>query len=153
MDDDTSGHIDDNTADSVMDTKKERKNAQLAAARESAKNKKRQRDDDLDTMKSQLSTLTKLLESESDSPPQKRKRVTAEPDDTEPRSSWTTSAVRTAALMGLAGASFYFQNVYGKQHPNKKNPAAPTKTSPVVFPTTVQPVQNRAQVGSSGFRL
>jgi hypothetical protein len=170
MNDDASGRTDDNTTERktepVVDSTKERKNAQLAAARESAKNKKRQREDDLNTMKSQLDKLTSLLETKTepeqtpDSPPQKRKRVTIDPEEsinesTQPTedNSWMTSAVRTGALVGLAGASFYFQNMYGKGQATKKKPKGTTKTISSVLTTTMPALSNPTQVGSSGFVL
>ena len=133
---------DDTTTESTVDIKKEKKLAQLAAARESAKEKKRKRESDLDSMNSKIDKLTSaLLEKEEppqpttlpsipeDEPvPKRAKRVTREPDeiqDDEDDNSWTTSAVRTAACVTLAGASYYFNNVYGK-HTKKKSFTRPT---------------------------
>jgi hypothetical protein len=152
-----------------VDNKKEKKLSQLAAARESAKAKKRQRDEDLSTMKETLNTLTSMIsskkakaeEEESDEEPVKKQkrptRITKEPDETEVEVSkgdtWTTSAIRSSALMGLAAASFYFSNIYGKQQqqtiPVKKK-AAPVHATQ---PSYSVPKARGVIVGQSGFSI
>ena len=129
-------HKDEPMTEPVVNVKKEKKLSQLAAARESAKTKKRQRDDDLSMMKDTLNNLTALLstkkekkdskeesdEEEDEKPKKKAKRVTKEPEEVETEPSkddtWGTSAVRTGALVALAGASYYFSNIYGNTTPN-----------------------------------
>ena len=160
------------TPDVKPDVKTDRKRQQLAAARESARNKKKQRDVDLSDMKSQLDSITSMLKSnsystEADIPPThhtKPQRVTTvnTPDDTndDDENSWYTSAVRTGALLTLAAGSFYFNNMYGKapkkkRHATRPSPLQTPTSSRVQFtqPNTVQPRSTTGQIGKSGFVL
>ena len=166
----TDEHKDEPMTEPAVETKKDRKLAQLAAARESAKTKKRQRDDDLSMMKETLNNLTTLLgskknvskeeESDDEETTKKQKRPTRikkEPDETEVEVSkgdtWTTSAIRSSALMGLAAASFYFSNIYGKQQQQsasvKKKVTAPVHINQSNYPIP----KARGVVGASGFSI
>ena len=127
-------------SDITPDTKTDRKRRQLAEARESLRQKKKQKEVNLLDMKSQLDSITSLLTSKTDSteadvpPTHKPQRVTAvttpvdDEDDT-----WYTSIVRTGALLSLAAGSFYFNNMYGKAPKKKK-----THDSPVAAPIVVE---------------
>ena len=166
---------DDATIEPMVDTKKEKQLAQLARARESAKEKKRKRESDLETMNSKIDKLTSALLKKEETPPpntlppvpedeplpNRAKRVTRESDEVEPdddENGWATSAIRTTACVALAGASYYFNNVYGK-HTKKKSftrstpmPQNPKKkhvvdTSGHLLHTGVRP----PTVGASGF--
>ena len=154
-------------SDITPDTKTDRKRRQLAAARESLQQKKKQKEACLLDMKSQLDSITSLLTSKTDSteadvpPTHKPQRVTAvtTPVDDDEDDSWYTSIVRTGALLSLAAGSFYFINMYGKA-PKKKRHT--TRPSPLQSSSRVQPGQpNTVQprtfsgphIGKSGFVL
>ena len=108
----------------------EKRNSQLAQARVSAAKKRKQRSDDLESIKEQLSSLSSLLSSKQNpaqSEPevveekqQKRIRVTSKTDDEEdlPSSqqneSWMTSLTRFSAVSIFSLGAWYFQNRYGK---------------------------------------
>jgi hypothetical protein len=158
--DDKPETIVESSLDSAQESVKTKKLSQLAAARESAKMKKRKREEELDSMSERLDKLTSLLTAkqeeprdEEETPKVKRpKRVTREPDtpvqETQ-EDSWTTSLIRTGSLISLAGLSYYFQNMYGKaKNPQKKKIEKPS------FFKHVQPshISNTA-VGMSGFTL
>ena len=165
--DTTNEHNDEPTTEPAVDNKKEKKLSQLAAARESAKAKKRQRDEDLSMMKETLNNLTSLIsskkakveegESDDEEPVKKQKRptrITKEPDETEAEVSkgdtWTTSAIRSSALMGLAAASFYFSNIYGKQQ--QRAVQIQKKVAPVHINQPNHSVPKaRGIIGQSGF--
>ena len=151
----------------AVDTKKEKKLSQLAAARESAKTKKRQRDNDLSMMKETLNNLTTLLsakkttkaveesdEEEDEKPKKRAKRITKEPDEVETakEDTWTTSAIRSGALVALAGCSYYFSNIYGKTHQavtHKKKATIPVHTNQPAYTNHT----SRGVVGASGFSI
>ena len=148
---------DDIIIEPTVDIKKEKRLTQLAAARESAKEKKRKREADLDSMNDKIDRLASMLKPKEAPPPntlpsipedeplpKRAKRVTRESDEIEDNdddNSWTTSAVRTAACVTLAGASYYFNNVYGK-HTKKKGFTRPT-------PMPQNPKKNVADTGRS----
>ena len=102
---------------------------QLAAARQSMKDNKRKRDDDISSIATKLDEISNRLDKqqtefkppEQEEPPvEKRQRVTKEEpvievEESEPASdSWTTSIVRTGAVLTLGAASWWMQNMYGK---------------------------------------
>jgi hypothetical protein len=152
-----------------VDTTKTKKLAQLAAARESAKMKKRKREEDLDSMSERLDRLTSLLttkqeekqehrdaDEEEETPATKKPRRVTKEADTPAREiatqedSWTTSLIRTGSLISLAGLSYYFQNMYGKERKQQKK-KIDKKPS---FVKPVQPSHNsNTAVGMSGFTL
>jgi hypothetical protein len=158
--------------DSIQESTRQKKLAQLAAARESAKIKKRKREEDMDSMSARLDKLTSLLltkdtkqehrdDEEEEEPPKvkKPKRVTREPPETtatvvhEAEDSWTTSIIRTGSLLGLAGLSYYFQNMYGK-NTTTVTPRAHQKKKIESKPHIIKPVQPNSipnPVGQSGF--
>ena len=158
-------------SDITTDTKTDRKRRQLAEARESLRQKKKQKEVNLLDMKSQLDSITSILKSKTDSTDDvplthhtKPQRVTAvnTPDDTtdDDENSWYTSAVRTGALLTLAAGSFYFNNMYGKapkkkRHATRPSPLQTPTSSRVQFtqPNTVQPRSTTGQIGKSGFVL
>ena len=164
----TSDTTSDVKSDITPDTKTDRKRRQLAEARESLRQKKKQKEVNLLDMKSQLDSITSLLKSTTDSteadvpPTHKPQRVTAAvttPVDDDEDDSWYTSIVRTGALLSLAAGSFYFNNMYGKA-PKKKRHT--TRPSPLQSSSRVQPGQpNTVQprtfsgphIGKSGFVL
>ena len=130
--DDKPETIVETSLESAQESVKTKKLSQLAAARESAKMKKRKREYEFDSMSERLDKLPSLLTAKQDeqrdeeeTPKVKKpKRVTKEPDtpvqETQ-EDSWTTSLIRTGSLISLAGLSYYFQNMYGKsKHPQKK---------------------------------
>jgi len=91
---------------------------------EQLKSEKRQKTELKQEKKQELSS-----DEESDMEPERPKkrgvRVTKEPaNQPEPSvdegQSWTTSIVRSTALVTLAGLSFYFNNLYGKGGPTPK---------------------------------
>ena len=66
-------------------------------------------------------------------------------------SEWATTAIRTAALVSLAGATFYMQNIYGKKKMSDPAPApAPTQAP---MQANMLPTVNRSYVGKSGFAI
>ena len=154
-------------AEPELNTTKTKKLTQLAQARESAKMKKRKREEELDSMSERLDKLTSLLTAKQDTKPEQRddeeeettqvkkpKRVTKEADipvqETQD-DSWTTSMIRTGALVSLAGMSYWFQNMYGKSitapqvHQKKKIESKPRLSK------SVQPNSIPNSVGQSGF--
>jgi hypothetical protein len=91
-------------------------------------------------------------ESEEEEKPKKKARVvTKERDEEDQQESFTTTATRTAGLMLLAGATFYLQNLYGKQTKSATpTPTPPTQQAPIYQNNSV-PALSRQLVGSSGF--
>ena len=156
----------------LQDDKKQARLLQLASARESTKSKKREREQDLSDIKSQLSTLTSALQSKKqeekkmpsvveepettdEEPPTKRVRVTKEPiievdTSTDKQESWTTMLMRSSALFGLGIGSWYFQHRF--QRPDKP----PAKKSHNMLPPPplhrrTVPAQPTKVIGKSGF--
>jgi hypothetical protein len=131
---------------------------QLAEARETAKKRKVKREEDTASIKSKVDKMYDRLmapapEPKPDEEPvqqKKRKRVTRVQDreedvEVESEEGWTTSLIRGSALVGLAGASWWFQNMYGKKKHKKEE--ASLFSQPQALP-----VQSRNKpVGSSGF--
>ena len=109
-----------------VEVKRTAKIEQLASARQSMKDKKRKRDDDLSSLVTKLDQISNRLdqqqkpheiEENTDPPSEKRQRVTKdlEVEDTTPiPDSWATSLVRTGAVLTLGAASWWMQNMYGK---------------------------------------
>ena len=155
---------------SEVETKKEARLSQLAEARKSAVAKKRKLNDDVSELNSKLDRLSALVTStkketdtekakdEMDEQPTKKVRVTKEPVEETVMvgaDTWGTQIIRTAGLVGLAGATYYMQNVYGQKRKRdvqqssstpqpKKGRVQPTKTP-------MLPVVSKNPVGRSGF--
>ena len=140
------------------------KKTQLAAARASAKDKKRKRDEALEMLLSEKQSNDQEKADEDEEPeqiePKKRKvvvtnRVEPEREDTDP---WWQPVIRTGALLSLAAGSFYFQNLYGKstladKPPLKKVDSSTAKTQGKKMenlPTTV-PTSFKPKLSESGF--
>ena len=71
------------------------------------------------------------------------------------QSDWMTGVIRTTALIALGGASFYFQNIYGKKAVAEevKKPVTVTPPPQPTLPSTnyfTQPAK-KAVIGASGF--
>ena len=98
----------------------------------------------------------KIIEPDSESsdddtePVKKKSKVITKSNSGNDLEQWGTTAIRTAALISLAGATFYMQNIYGK----KKDPI-PAPPEPQVTPVQANmlPTGNRAYVGKSGFSI
>ena len=151
----------------IVDTKRSKKLEQLSQARQSAKNKKRQRDEDLDYMKKKIDDLSSILlqQKQKEEPIQeeeeqnKRQRVTKEPEeeeavpmqkDEDEEETWSTSLIRTSAVLSLGAASWYMSNCYGKatkKQDEKKN-IKKAKTS--LLPYEVHR-KHPLTIGKSGF--
>ena len=152
--------------DSSTDTKRESKLDQLSKARESAKQKKRQRDEDISDMKQKLDSISDSLNStttKSETIPEieqvKRQRVTKVVQDVHDTQdeSWSTSLIRTTAVVSLGAISWYMQNMYGnsKARPPlessfKKKNENETKT-PQTTMLSVRDKISAAVIGRSGF--
>ena len=156
--------------DSSTDSKRDARLDQLSKARDSLKQKKRQRDEDIADMKQKLESISESLKStttknEAIPVPEieqvKRQRVTKEPivedvHDTQD-DSWSTSLIRTTAVVSLGAISWYMQNMYGtsKARPplesflKKKNENA-TKT-PQTTMLSVRDKISASIIGRSGF--
>ena len=83
----------------------------------------------------------------------KARNTTVVPKKSEP-SEWVTGVIRTTALIALGGASFYFQNIYGKKTEEVKKPMAPVAVQPLPQPapsTNYFTPPKKANIGSSGF--
>jgi hypothetical protein len=160
----------------LQDDKKQARLLQLASARESAKTKKREREQNMSDIKSQLSSLTSALktqtqeakletvveesETKDEEPRKKRVRVTKESpivDDEEDESekdvekeSWTTMLLRSSALFGLGIGSWYFQNRF--QRPAQiKQTAKTAQQSHKILPPLHRAVPATKVIGKSGF--
>ena len=153
----------------IVDMKRSKKLEQLSQARQSAKNKKRQRDEDLDYMKKKIDDLSSILleqkqkeapiQEEEDISNSKRQRVTKEPEEEEAvpmqkdeneEETWSTSLIRTSAVLSLGAASWYMSNCYGKatkKQDGKKN-IKKAKTS--VLPYEIHR-KHPLTIGKSGF--
>ena len=100
----------------------------------------------------------KVIEPESETsdeetgPVKKKSKVITKTNSGNDSEEWGTTAVRTAALISLAGCTYYMQHVYG--NPAKKNIPA-TVPEPQVTPVQVNmlPTGNRSYVGKSGFAI
>ena len=121
----------------------ESKRKQLSDAREKKANQKKVIEPDSES-------------SDDDTEPVKKKsKVITKSNSGNDSEEWGTTAVRTAALISLAGATFYKQNIYG--NPAKKNIPSTVPPEPQVTPVqanmlpTVNP--NRSYVGKSGFSI
>ena len=100
----------------------------------------------------------KVIEPESDSsddepePAKKKSKVITKGNAGSDMEQWGTTAIRTAALVSLAGATFYMQNIYGKK--NIQTPApAPTTQASIPMQANMLPTVNRSYVGKSGFAI
>jgi len=167
--DEVKSEVRDEKDEVPVDVKRVAKSEQLASCRISAKNKKRQREEDMEILKSKLDSLlasTKTepvaIETEKTEPavPVKRQRITKKPEEEEPpptqtddQDHWSTSLIRTSAVLSLGAASWWLQNRYGAKQPS---PAAPPilqkqdKTTPA--PVLSHQVKDRASlIGRSGF--
>ena len=163
----------DNNVDSVVEVKKQARLLQLAQARESAKSKKRAREQDLSEIKTQLSSLTSALKTQKqedkletvvevndDEPPKKRVRVTKEPaivdeeeDETEQeveKESWSTMLLRSSALFGLGIGSWYFQHKFQRPAQIKQTPKT-AQQSHKILPPLHRAVPATKVIGKSGF--
>jgi hypothetical protein len=152
--------------DSSIDTKRESKLDQLSKARETGKQKKRQRDEDISAMKQKLDSISDSLKStttKSETIPEieqvKRQRVTKVVEDVHDTQdeSWSTSLIRTTAVVSLGAISWYMQNMYGnsKARPPlessfKKKNENETKT-PQTTMLSVRDKISAAVIGRSGF--
>ena len=140
---------------------------QLAQARESAKTKRKQRDEDLSAVNVKLDKLAQLMEAkqeakapaviEEEAPPVKKRKVVVirqetedEPQPQELPPSWWQSIFRTGAVLALGAGSYYMQNVYGKQKAIKA-PPKPQAAKPVV--PVWSESKGKSKVGESGFLL
>lgn len=168
----------------VMDEKKQARHTQLAGARETAKQKKLKRERDFDDMSSKLDKLAAALEEktsksdvkieedeEPEESPRKRIRVTKQEEEEEDdeqdvdsssgTDSMAVTALRTGAVLGLAGVSWYMQNIWKKAPPKTattgyvpkrrsvfQDPPPEAKTSQNLLSRKV-PIQ----VGRSGFNF
>ena len=106
--------------DSSTESKRESRLDQLSKARESGKQKKRQRDEDIADMKQKLDSISDSLKStKNEAIPEieqvKRQRVTKVVEDVHDTQddSWSTSLIRTTAVVSLGAISWYMQNMYG----------------------------------------
>ena len=157
------------TTDVILDSSTESKRAsrldQLCKARESGKQKKRQRDEDIADMKQQLDSISESLKSttKNEAIPEieqvKRQRVTKVVEDVHDTQddSWSTSLIRTTAVISLGAISWYMQNMYGtsKARPPlesslKKKNENETKT-PQTTMLSVRDKISTAVIGRSGF--
>ena len=154
--------------DSSIESKRESKLDQLSKARETGKQKKRQRDEDISAMKQKLDSISDSLKStttKSETIPEieqvKRQRVTKAVEDVHDtqEDSWSTSLIRTTAVVSLGAISWYMQNMYGtsKARPPlpqvdslKKKNENETKT-PQTTMLSVRDKISTAVIGRSGF--
>ena len=165
---------DDITTDVTTDPaelKRLAKLEQLASARQSMKDKKRKRDDDISSIATKLDEISNRLDKQQTKPPEqeeppveKRQRVTKEEpvtevEESEPISdSWTTSIIRTGTVLTLGAASYYMQNMYGKAPTTTTRKAPEKKKTPTSVPKKIQlqydhlqTARNRKMIGTSGF--
>ena len=145
--------------DTVPDEKKMAKLEQLGQARESAKAKRQREKQTMVDMNTKLDTLllAKAPQPEEE-PPVKRIKVTKEAEtepDEEPVTAQTSAdslvvtALRTGAVLGLAGVSWYVQNIWKKETPaaaRKPHAQATTQATPNIH---MLPVPRK--IGKSGF--
>ena len=103
-------------------------------------------------------TLKKVIEPDSESSDEetepvkkKSKVITKGNSGGNDMEQWGTTAFRTAALVSLAGATFYMQNIYGKKNIPSSVTVPPEPQ--ITVPTNVLPTGNRAYVGKSGFSI
>jgi hypothetical protein len=152
--------------DSSTDSKRESRLDQLSKARDSLKQKKRQRDEDISDMKQKLDSISDSLKAtttKSETIPEieqvKRQRVTKVVEDVHDAQdeSWSTSLIRTTAVVSLGAISWYMQNMYGnsKARPPlessfKKKNENETKT-PQTTMLSVRDKISTAIIGRSGF--
>ena len=113
----------------------EAKRKQLEGARERKANQKKAIEPDSDS-------------SEEDEPVKKKSKVITKGSNSgSDIEQWGT----TAALVSLAGATFYMQNIYGKKKMSDPAPApAPTQAP---MQANMLPTVNRSYVGKSGFAI
>jgi hypothetical protein len=155
----------DTELNTELDQKKMAKLQQLGQARESAKAKRQHEKQTMIDMNTKLDTLllAKAPQHEEDEEEQPRKRIKVtkeaetEPDE-EPviaktsADSLVVTALRTGAVLGLAGVSWYVQNVWKKGGSNTpaaaRNPhaQATTQATPKIH---MLPVPRK--IGKSGF--
>ena len=162
----------DNTVEQpvVSDTESKRaaRLTQLSSARESAGNKKRQRDEDLSYIRDKISAIDKKINTvepvvEPVISAKKQKIITKQEEQPEHSAeTWSTSLIRTSAVLTLGAASWYFQHMYGKQIPalkqiqqiseSKKKAEINTPTIQAPKPLLFNNTQTVANViGKSGF--
>jgi hypothetical protein len=133
---------------------------QLSNARESAVNKKRQRDADLSYIKTKIASIDEKINAVEPAPDiaKRQKIITKQEDPPEPSAeSWSTALIRTSAVLTLGAASWYFQHMYGKQIipvselKKKAEITTPTiqATKPPLLFSNIQTITN--VIGKSGF--
>ena len=148
-----------------VDVKRVAKLEQLASARICAKNKKRQREEEMTQMKSQLdsllaSTKTEPVETEKTEP--KKQQITKEPEEeeqsvppptkTEDQDHWSTSVIRTTAVLSLGAASWWMQNRYKKPTSAVAPPILQKKSQKAPAPVLSHQVKTgNSLIGRSGF--
>jgi hypothetical protein len=154
----------DTELSAVLDQKKMAKLEQLGQARESAKAKRQREKETLSEMNNKLDTLLLAKaprdeqEEEDEEQPRKRVKVTREVEtdtDEEPETTKTSvdslgvTALRTGAVLGLAGISWYVQNVWKKETPATRKHPPPTLQTTQTPKIHMLPVQRK--IGKSGF--
>ena len=160
----------------VEQTVQEKKKEQLAKARATKANKKRQRDEDLCEMKGMLNDLiteknkkTNSEEEEKIPPVKKLKKtvVTKQEDEedediVEDENTLRNQLIKTSVLAGLGMASWYVQNRFGSTAKNtpvissekkKKNVPVSTLTQKKVLLPSISERKLQSVVGKSGFSM
>ena len=159
-------------------TVQEKKKEQLAKARATKANKKRQRDEDLCEMKCMLNSLItekkKKANSEEEEeekiPPVKKLKKTVvtkqedeeDEDIVEDENTLRNQLIKTSVLAGLGMASWYVQNRFGSTAKNtpvissekkKKNVPVSTLTEKKVLLPSISEHKLQSVVGKSGFSM
>jgi hypothetical protein len=117
----------------------EAKRKQLESAREKKANQKKVIEPDSESSEDETEPVKK-----------KSKVITKSSSGGNDMEQWGTTAIRTAALVSLAGATFYMQNIYGK----KKDPiSVPPEPQVTPVQANMLPTVNRSYVGKSGFSI
>ena len=111
--------------------------------------KKRQLSDAREKKANQKKVIEPDESSDDDTEPVKKKSKVITKSNYGNDMEWGTTAIRTAALVSLAGATFYMQNIYGK----KKDIPISVPPEPQQVQANVLPTSNRAFVGKSGFSI
>jgi uncharacterized membrane protein YdfJ with MMPL/SSD domain len=115
--------------------------------------KKRQLSDAREKKANQKKVIEPDESSDDDTEPVKKKsKVITKSNSGNDLEQWGTTAIRTAALISLAGCTYYMQHVYG--NPAKKNiPTVPPEPQVTPVQANMLPTVNRSYVGKSGFSI
>lgn len=125
------------------DEKKQKKTAQLQAARQNALEKRKADKLELESLRAEKPKEENQTKPEKqEEPPKKKQRITKDSEDD--NESWTTAGIRTFGVLVLGAGTWYLNNIYGKKPIQKSIPVQTIEKN-----SFNQPIQSK--VNQHGF--